>query len=499
MSKNNSRTEQKQTGLNKKIVLYIQQARQGLQAIYPQQQAQSGESLNLWNSVTGDLREVIDKMSLPEDTPFHIIKYNENAISVITGFEIAGRDGDYRAAWQLIPKEILCSVQDDVPAISEKLLTLMKREDADDVRIYEAVDKSFKSYPYHGEVVMHPALYEKATEVNTIRDGKSNSYAVIYYDPNTLEALLNPQYLLHPNRLQYKGVVLLPKGIKGRLPEISGKDRTKTVLVKLDKNIPRDVSVGMMSNNKVIPLAPDTSYIRCETEELQLVYSRRGYADIQKTHTVKGTDGIDSIGAEKLDWKISISRDMFVVTDEDNNKVERFELEIQGKKVNGPLSVSEDEAKNLSVRIFPPFDKKASLQNYESKLNILNQKIVHVKLSYIHEDHVYLAPSAVGKTHVKIPMPDERAGQWKSPVKGYKLVSKGNSREPKGLLKPHIDYLNWKILLPIIAAAIIGMGLGMLISPHKHTVKGEQQTNSQSANSPCSDNDCYCYPFCDCH
>lgn len=435
---------------NLKLRLFIQVIKDGARVIFPENYER------LEKKYVRDLRAgVINKVSLSDyDVVFHVIKYNEDGILVVTGFTVDGRGGDYLASWLFIPWDIVLSVKEDILGCSRELLQMLQREDYhDNLEQYKNFEKKFQGYSAFN--VITPYLVKE----------KSEGYAIVYYKTEEeLAEFLNPQHLLQPDWTKYEGVVLLQENQRNKnnnLKVIENNKLLKNRLVILNGNIGKDVTVSMKINEKEVPLDRDTGVLLCEDTQFQLVYKRDGYEQIEKTYKVEKGDGVQNLQEKSLEWKRRISRNFFVVTDEDGEKLSDYTLEINGKivKKDGFFEVKETENKEqLCVKItsdgFVTFDKKLDVLN-----KVLNKDFEWIKLEFEKELHTYIL-HVDGKDYpIQI---EERKGQWKSPIKGYKVDSKSKNKEKQ--LVHYIDYCNPKILIPIIISAFIGLLLGVLIA-----------------------------------
>lgn len=437
---------------NKKIGLCIQETYKGEKHIY------ESEPEADWIRGVVDVRDIFQKISVQDGEIFYLIKYSKIGVYLVLGKMLsAGREGDNVAAWLFFPKEILLSVKDDIPNIVGSLREKLLLDEYKETSLYEKIVKDkFKPYSIGDKVEMHPAV-----------DDQDRPYAVVYYENSQLEKLLQPVFLLQQERLKYRGVILLPSNPKREcgLKIIEKEHLVSSCVVKLEKKFPKNVSVKILNNpNEADQLLPETSYIRLQKERLQLLFEKVGYAPISLDYEVVGDNGVDIIGLNtlKLNWMISVSRDMFFVTDEQGTPVEEYSLKIQGKECSDKTEVSETDAQNLPVKIFSD-----GFVVYDRFLNVLGQRVVHVPLEYVKEDHVYLLPCLNG-TEEPLTI-NERIDQCESPVKGYKVEMedstshKGQKISSKQLV-PFVDYKEPKIYRPIVLSSLIGMLIGCMIT-----------------------------------
>lgn len=424
-----------------KLGLCIQEVFNGEKRLFESQPNAS------WIKGVVDIRSVaIGMAGIESDTPFLLISHSEEGVYVISGLTLSGgRTNDYFAAWIFIPKAIVATYNDNLSALITELqdnINKYTNSDSDDITPFEKIAKDFKS-----------CSYDDKTVIPSIPTGEK--YAVRYIDKEQQAKLLTSEYLLQPSHSKYKGVFLIPKSEKNercKLDEVK-ENLLKVTFVQLDSNFPKDITVYDVTNDKK-EIEQGKKYLHHAADTIKLLFDRKSFSSLDMNYTVKEND--NTIKADKLDWKITISKDMFAVTDKNGKPVEGFLLRLGNEKVSSSVEINESLAKNITVEI-----QSENFEVYRKALNIFGKKIIHIELNNQVEKRTFKVKNILAKNKnidFLLSVEANKGEQRVSPIAGYKVDKQCTDR-----LVPYVDYKNPKILIPIIASAIVGIVLGILV------------------------------------
>lgn len=433
--------------MEKKLGLCIQDVFNGEKRIFESPENPS------WAHEVVDIRNVaVAKAGIAPDAPFLMLSHGSEGIFMIWGLTVSGgRQNDYIASWTLIPTQIITSFQDDLSKILEQLMEAIgffaKGDENTDQ--FEKIAKTFKKNSVLENVVMPRLSAEGAS-----------GYVVRYYEESQLWKILSKDYLFQPSHSKYKGVFLVPttaKSDKCELEEVKDK-LLKMVPVKLAGDVSKDITVYDITDAKR-QLEPGKVYFQHEADKLKLRYERKGFTPIDKEVIVKSD--LDNIGVDNLDWKITIDKKQFIVTDEEGKQVRPFSLrlpDISGNKlVESSVFITEKQAKALIVEV-----QSDNMKPYKKKIDIFGMEYIHIKMEWGRETRTFLLPS--DDKNYKIEIETRQGSGWKSPFWGYKVGKPvmGEKGKSQRKLEPFVNFKSPKIYIPMIVSAVVGLAIGIV-------------------------------------
>ena len=428
--------------MKQKLELFIQEVFDGAKVIYPEKSTR-GDIV--------DLRSAVRDSVKPEEK-FTMIKYVNDGIYLITGFSTSGsRQDDYLAGWVFIPLALIRVFNDKLVDIANNIQNILEKLTDDNSEQFlkecKNISQSFKEYKDSVEPLTIRPIVSSVDE---------KKYAVRYYKEDELASLLSNDHLLQPEYTKYQGIVLLEEGQECKLAEVKDKLR-KTVTLRRGQNIPNDVTVSVELDGNNCTLEKDKEYLCHEGDTLKLTFEKKGMAPSKSNIEVKKEDV--TLSNDKPDWKVTINRKMFIITDATNgSRIDIFDImlpDIKGRRAlddNG-IEIKASQANNLHIRV-----EATRYDIYDKKINIVDQNAINIELKPKTKTYKFILPTT--GEDLTISREVRLGDKPKSPVIGFKAVQFYNDSYK---LEPTFNFKSLFTLIPMISALVVGIAIGIAI------------------------------------